>query len=72
LSATDPDEGINSDIIYLFGRHVTAEVKEMFTIDEIKGEIRLKGELDYEEIDSYEITIEARDKGSPSLSGHCK
>ncbi|NXX09847.1 PCDA7 protein, partial [Larus smithsonianus] len=63
VSATDLDEGINSDIMYLFSRHVTAEVKEMFTIDEIKGEIRLRGKLDYEEKGSYEITVEARDKG---------
>ncbi|NXL00033.1 PCDA1 protein, partial [Mesembrinibis cayennensis] len=68
LSATDLDEGINSDIIYLFSRRVAAQVKEMFTIDENKGEIRLQGKLDYEETDSYEITIEARDKGTPPLS----
>ncbi|KAM9289527.1 protocadherin alpha-2-like [Morus bassanus] len=72
LSATDLDEGINSDIIYLFSKRVAARVKEMFSIDENKGEIRLQGKLDYEEMDSYEITIEARDKGSPPLSGHCK
>ncbi|NWT45920.1 PCDA7 protein, partial [Chroicocephalus maculipennis] len=72
VSATDLDEGINSDIMYLFSRHVTAEVKEMFTIDEIKGEIRLRGKLDHEEKGSYEITVEARDKGFPPLSGHCK
>ncbi|KAM6122955.1 LOW QUALITY PROTEIN: protocadherin alpha-13-like [Phoenicopterus ruber ruber] len=72
LSATDLDEGINSDIIYFFTRHVPAQVKEMFTVDENKGEIRLQGKLDYEETDSYEITIEARDKGSPPLAGHCK
>ncbi|NXS74877.1 PCDA5 protein, partial [Pandion haliaetus] len=59
-------------IIYLFSRHVTAEVKKMFTIDEKKGEIRLQGKLDYEEMGSYELTIEARDKGYPPLSGHCK
>ncbi|NXI01192.1 PCDA2 protein, partial [Pachycephala philippinensis] len=63
LTATDPDEGINSDIIYLFSRHASTKVKEMFTIDEIKGEISLQGKLDYEEIDSYEIPVEARDKG---------
>ncbi|KAM4763923.1 protocadherin alpha-6-like isoform 5-T5 [Cyanocitta cristata] len=72
LSATDPDEGINSNIIYLFSRHVSTKVKEMFTINENKGEIILQGKLDYEEIDSYEIPVEARDKGSPPLSGHCK
>ncbi|NXR70744.1 PCDA2 protein, partial [Rhadina sibilatrix] len=68
LSATDPDEGINSDIMYLFNRRVSAKVREMFTIDENKGEIRLQGKLDYEEMDSYEIPVEARDKGSPALS----
>ncbi|XP_074012156.1 protocadherin alpha-3-like [Numenius arquata] len=72
VSATDFDEGINSEIIYLFSRHITAEVKEMFSIDGNKGEIRLKGKLDYEEMDNYEIMVEARDKGSPPLSGHCK
>ncbi|NWV92551.1 PCDAD protein, partial [Machaerirhynchus nigripectus] len=72
LSATDPDDGINSDITYLFSRHASTKVKEMFTIGETKGEIRLQGKLDYEEMDSYEIPVEARDKGSPPLSGHCK
>ncbi|KAM6116121.1 LOW QUALITY PROTEIN: uncharacterized protein FYW35_006731 [Pterocles gutturalis] len=72
LSATDVDEGINGDITYSFSRRVAGQVKEMFTIDENKGEIRLQGKLDYEEINSYEIAIEARDKGSPPLSGHCK
>ncbi|NWV34969.1 PCDAD protein, partial [Grantiella picta] len=73
VNATDPDEGSNKDdIIYLFSRHVNPKVKEMFTIDENKGEIRLQGKLDYEEMDSYEIPVEARDKGSPPLSGHCK
>ncbi|XP_054024571.1 protocadherin alpha-6-like [Dryobates pubescens] len=72
LSATDLDEGSNSDIMYLFSRRVAAQVKEMFSVDENKGELRLQGKLDYEEMDNYEITIEARDKGTPPLSGHCK
>ncbi|XP_014808379.1 PREDICTED: protocadherin alpha-8-like [Calidris pugnax] len=72
LSATDLDEGINSEIVYLFSRHVTEEIKEMFSIDGNKGEIRLKRKLDYEEMDNYELMVEARDKGSPLLSGHCK
>ncbi|XP_071299134.1 protocadherin alpha-8-like isoform X7 [Agelaius tricolor] len=71
LSATDPDEGINSDIIYVFSRRVSTKIKEMFTIDENKGEIRLQGKLDYEEMNRYEIPVEARDKGFPPLSGHC-
>ncbi|NWH58331.1 PCDA1 protein, partial [Geococcyx californianus] len=59
-------------IKYLFGKRVTTEVKDMFTVDEKKGEIRLEGNLDYEQTDRYEISIEARDQGSPPLSGHCK
>ncbi|XP_030315250.1 LOW QUALITY PROTEIN: protocadherin alpha-5-like [Calypte anna] len=72
LSAMDLDEGINSEIMYLFGKYVTAKVKEMFSVDEKKGEIRLRGKLDYEEMKSYEIMVEARDSGTPPLSGHCK
>ncbi|KAM6251800.1 protocadherin alpha-5-like isoform 2-T2 [Porphyrio hochstetteri] len=72
LNVTDLDEGVNKDVTYLFSRRVPAEVKEMFTIDENKGEIRLQGKLDYEERDRYEIMVEARDKGTPPLSGHCK
>ncbi|XP_061209972.1 protocadherin alpha-1-like isoform X2 [Neopsephotus bourkii] len=72
LNATDLDEGVNSEVIYLFSRHASAEVKEMFSIDENKGEIRLRRNLDYEEMDNYEIQVEARDKGSPPLSNHCK
>ncbi|NXT79914.1 PCDA3 protein, partial [Zapornia atra] len=68
LNATDLDEGVNKDITYVFSRRVPAEVKEMFSIDENKGEIRLQGKLDYEERDRYEITVEARDKGTPPLS----
>ncbi|KAM6251803.1 protocadherin alpha-5-like isoform 5-T5 [Porphyrio hochstetteri] len=72
LNVTDLDEGVNKDVTYLFSRRVPAEVKEMFTIDENKGEIRLQGKLDYEERDRYEIMVEVRDKGAPPLSGHCK
>ncbi|NXB79000.1 PCDA1 protein, partial [Donacobius atricapilla] len=59
-------------IIYLFSSRVSTKLKETFIINENNGEIRLQRNLDYEEIDSYEIPVEARDKGSPPLSGHCK
>ncbi|NWH71657.1 PCDA5 protein, partial [Piaya cayana] len=59
-------------IKYFFSKRATADVREMFTIDENSGEIRLQGALDHEEKESYDISIEARDQGSPPLSGHCK
>ncbi|NXF28340.1 PCDAB protein, partial [Rhodinocichla rosea] len=44
----------------------------IFLLNARTGEINLAGTMDYEEIRLYEIQIEARDKGTPSLSGHCK
>ncbi|NXU54563.1 PCDA2 protein, partial [Turnix velox] len=45
---------------------------DLFRLDPQTGEIRLTGALDFEEARSYEIQIEATDKGTPALSGHCK
>ncbi|NWU88718.1 PCDA9 protein, partial [Upupa epops] len=59
-------------IKYLFSGRASAQVKEMFSIEEKTGEIRLQGNLDYEKTDNYEIIIEAIDGGTPPLSGHCK
>ncbi|NXY39827.1 PCDAB protein, partial [Pomatorhinus ruficollis] len=59
-------------ILYLILSPVRINIKEPFTIDENKGEIRLQGNLDYEEMRFHEMPIEARDKGIPPLSGHCK
>uniref|UniRef100_F6W405 Protocadherin alpha 5 n=1 Tax=Ornithorhynchus anatinus TaxID=9258 RepID=F6W405_ORNAN len=72
LNASDQDEGINKLIMYSFSNLVPAEVKDAFTIDMKTGEIRVAGELDTENTNSYEIPVEAVDKGNPPLSGHCK
>ncbi|KAK0681329.1 PCDAB protein, partial [Pygoscelis papua] len=44
----------------------------LFVLNPKTGEIRLTGALDFEDVRSYEIQIEATDKGTPPLSGHCK
>ncbi|NXV25255.1 PCDAB protein, partial [Cepphus grylle] len=44
----------------------------LFLLNPKMGEIRLTGLLDFEDVRSYEIQIEATDKGTPPLSGHCK
>ncbi|NXS38813.1 PCDAB protein, partial [Pomatostomus ruficeps] len=44
----------------------------VFVLNAKTGEIHLTGTVDYEEIRLYEIQIEATDKGTPPLSGHCK
>ncbi|NXT59414.1 PCDAB protein, partial [Pluvianellus socialis] len=45
--------------------------RDLFTIDPKTGEIRLTGALDFEDVRLHEIQIEATDKGTPPLSGHC-
>uniref|UniRef100_A0A8I3MLI1 Cadherin domain-containing protein n=1 Tax=Canis lupus familiaris TaxID=9615 RepID=A0A8I3MLI1_CANLF len=72
LNASDADEGVNSEIVFSFGSHVTINFQKNFKIDSSSGEIRLIGKLDYEDTKSYEIQVKAVDKGNPPMSNHCK
>ncbi|XP_070769928.1 protocadherin alpha-13-like [Enoplosus armatus] len=66
VNATDMDDGLNGDVSYSFG-NVNNEVRELFDVDPITGEITVKGQLDYEVDDSYEIDIQASDSGAVPL-----
>ncbi|KAM3925509.1 protocadherin alpha-13-like isoform 6-T6 [Leptodactylus fuscus] len=72
LNATDLDEGRNGEIIYEFSNMVSEEEKEAFTLDKHTGEIRVKGKLDFESVNMYELQVEAIDNGDFQLVGHCK
>ncbi|XP_074530827.1 protocadherin gamma-C5-like [Halichoeres trimaculatus] len=72
LSATDADEGLNGEVRYSFGSHTSGSVLSSFEINEVTGEIILKGTLDYERSKSYPIDITAKDKGTPEMEGHCR
>ncbi|XP_048058675.1 protocadherin alpha-5-like [Megalobrama amblycephala] len=63
VNATDLDEGPNGEIVYSFDKSVNIKVRKLFDINTITGEITVKGLLDYEDKDSYEIDIQASDKG---------
>ncbi|XP_075959875.1 protocadherin gamma-A4-like [Anarhichas minor] len=63
VNATDMDDGLNGDVSYSFG-NVNIKVRELFDVDPITGEITVKGQLDYEVDDSYEIDIQASDSGA--------
>ncbi|XP_042300443.1 protocadherin alpha-3-like, partial [Sceloporus undulatus] len=71
LNATDLDEGLNKEISYYFSRHVSPSVKNVFSIDADTGEIKVKGNVDYEDTNLYDIEIEVKDKGSLPLVSHC-
>ncbi|XP_036431573.1 protocadherin alpha-8-like isoform X6 [Colossoma macropomum] len=62
VNATDLDEGSNGDIVYSMG-NVKNQIRELFEINPITGEIIVKGLLDFEVKDKYEIDIQASDKG---------
>ncbi|XP_062250252.1 protocadherin alpha-3-like [Platichthys flesus] len=71
VNATDPDEGMNGEIEYsLRGKHRGLS-SEPFDLDRTTGRLTVKGGLDYEEKQVYEIKVLAADKGAVSLSTHC-
>ncbi|XP_075199495.1 protocadherin gamma-B1-like [Anomaloglossus baeobatrachus] len=71
LNATDNDDGVNAQITYSFMKtsgkiHHT----EIFSISPNTGEIKINGNLDFEETKDYELSVQAKDGGG--LVAHCK
>ncbi|XP_062250381.1 protocadherin alpha-3-like [Platichthys flesus] len=64
VNATDLDKGANGEVVYSLGSAVKHKIRELFEIDSVTGEITVKGRVDFEEQDSYDIDIQASDKGS--------
>ncbi|XP_063784659.1 protocadherin gamma-C5-like isoform X28 [Pseudophryne corroboree] len=71
LNATDLDEGENGEIQYYFEDHTSKSARKIFYLNEQSGEIFLKGILDFEEFNFYELYIKSVDKGTPALEGNC-
>ncbi|XP_061858282.1 protocadherin alpha-2 isoform X3 [Colius striatus] len=72
VNATDPDVGSNGEMTFSESNAFPPKGLSLFILNAKTGEIRLTGALDFEDVRSYEIQIEASDKGTPPLSGHCK
>ncbi|NWS77624.1 PCDA6 protein, partial [Crotophaga sulcirostris] len=71
INATDPDEGVNSEVTYTATNFIPLSGKDVVAVDPKTGEIRLTGALDFEEVSVFDFRVEARDTGWPPLSGHC-
>ncbi|XP_073445941.1 protocadherin-20-like [Dendrobates tinctorius] len=66
INVTDVDSGVNGDVsVHLMN------TTSLFSVGQDRI-IRLQGPLDYEKVVMYELWLEARDKGSPSLTSRVK
>ncbi|XP_020491539.1 protocadherin-17 isoform X3 [Labrus bergylta] len=72
LNATDPDEGNNGQVVYSFSGYAPERIRELFSIDSRTGDIKIQGEIDYEESPVIEIDVQAKDLGPNPIPGHCK
>ncbi|XP_052313989.1 protocadherin alpha-C2-like isoform X1 [Oncorhynchus keta] len=72
LNATDLDECTNGEVYYSFSSYTSERVRQMFSMDSNTGEIRVRSNVDYEETNSYEMYIQAMDKGPGAVAAHCK
>ncbi|XP_028816543.1 protocadherin gamma-A11-like isoform X4 [Denticeps clupeoides] len=71
LNATDSDEGVNGEIEYSLRSKFRNGESDIFVLDNRTGELKIKGQLDFEENQVYELKIVAADRGSVSLSTQC-
>ncbi|XP_036403591.1 protocadherin beta-16-like [Megalops cyprinoides] len=60
VSASDADEGANGEVTYEFGRDSDEDMK-LFKLDHKTGDIKVVGDIDFEEESVYEIRIQAKD-----------
>ncbi|XP_053734540.1 protocadherin alpha-8-like [Synchiropus splendidus] len=72
LNATDFDEGINGEFEYSFGKALKRKMYDIFDLDKVSGEIKIKGTIDFEENELFGLDIEAMDKGPNPMIGECR
>ncbi|XP_056320605.1 protocadherin-8 [Danio aesculapii] len=72
LNAIDPDEGLNGQVVYEFGKQVTTEIRQLFKLDYKTGFLTLQSPVDYEDETTYEIDVQATDLGHNPVPSVCK
>ncbi|KAK1797922.1 hypothetical protein P4O66_007974, partial [Electrophorus voltai] len=72
LNAVDPDEDLNGQVVYEFGKQVTSEIRQLFKIDHKSGDLTLQSPVDYEEEKTYEVDVQATDLGHNPVPSVCK
>ncbi|XP_070693378.1 protocadherin alpha-3-like [Pempheris klunzingeri] len=72
LTATDLDDSVNGQLVYSFTERGRLNPDDKFSLNDITGEITVKGNIDYEENQAFEMRVQVRDKGTPPRSAHGK
>uniref|UniRef100_A0A8C5G2D8 Si:ch73-379j16.2 n=1 Tax=Gouania willdenowi TaxID=441366 RepID=A0A8C5G2D8_GOUWI len=74
VTAVDGGKPVKSGIlnVYSLVKTLRKSVYDIFELDKITGEIRVKGLVDYEENDIYKLDVEASDRGTPPLTGESR
>ncbi|XP_039474103.1 protocadherin alpha-3-like [Oreochromis aureus] len=68
VNATDLDDGPNGDVVYSFSNSMNQNILSIIDINSLTGQLTVKGLIDYEEQDGYEIEIQASDRGLAPLT----
>lgn len=71
LNATDVDSGSNGDISFSFSKYTPDRILNLLSVDAKTGEMTVRGDVDYEQGNVYDVTVQARDGGSPAMEGSC-
>ena len=72
VHATDPDVGLNGEIVYSFSSHTKEQYGDLFSIDNATGQIQARGQIDYEATSIYYLTVMAQDRGPNSMPAYTK
>jgi len=70
ITADDPDEGLNGQVIYRFGQSTSSMYGELFEINNITGDIYLLQRLDYETKTKYVLVVSGSDLGPGSIPSY--
>uniref|UniRef100_A0AAR2JX17 Cadherin domain-containing protein n=1 Tax=Pygocentrus nattereri TaxID=42514 RepID=A0AAR2JX17_PYGNA len=72
VTATDSDEGTNGEIIYSIVDQEGNSASRLFSMNDVTGDITIKGNIDYEENPAIELRVQAQDKSSSPRHSNCK
>ncbi|CAG5134782.1 unnamed protein product [Candidula unifasciata] len=65
VKALDADINMNGEVTYKFSPTRSSQIEDLFYIDTLSGEVKVKNPLQYEAGKSFETIVVASDRGNP-------